>query len=436
MYAHPANICVPLGKNEWFITNPVYKTADILEPEIIQYINQKSSVKPDEDILEVLYNHGYMTEEPVSLPEIYRNMPSDAGSSIVFSIIVTYNCNLQCVYCYQRACENLREKKDILDTEKTTFLLDAIDRLKQRFLIFSPSQATFEITGGEPLLPSNSSVLEQLLHGLGNRALVSVTSNGYYLSEFVDLLSEYPITLKVTMDGVPAVHDQRKKTLANTGTYHRIVEGISKAREAGIPVVVKVNVDERNYDNLPSLADLFQTYGWVEDEGVTFGLAKMWTTSLYPVEWTFANYVENMCSYLEKYDLQDVFAFNPLGDHYFEEIISGKEPKTGTYNCRMDRRFSLRPDGSIFCCNRISQNPTGTFYPRFTIDEERMKVLQSRHIKNMPKCMQCKFALICRGGCPAESMERYQSLFHPMCMDYPRILKSYIPYLLRTRLRD
>lgn len=427
MYAHPANICVPLTDENWFITNPVHKTADILTTEVIDFLTGKEG-NPPEAVHEFLLEKGFVTEAPVSLPEVYKTLPPEATSTISFSIALTNKCNMQCVYCFQRAAPE--SVKATLTTEKISLLSSAIDVLKRKFLVFSPSHVTWELTGGEPLLPAHRPLVEELLDSLGYTT-VFITTNGTHLSEFVDVLSSHRTPLKVTLDGTPSVHDARKKTLSGEGTYHRIVEGIQKAREADIPVLVKVNIDPGNLDDLCRLVDHFTSYRWCEDEGITLALSRVRATSLYPSVWTAADYVEHLCAYLETHDLQNYFEISFPGYEYFKDLFSDKKVKTDIYKCRNDRMFFFSPDGLIYPCIRMTSYPVGTFHPVFSLDEEYVNVLKSRTIKAMPSCMTCRYALICAGGCPADSMAE-GSLFHPVCEDYPRILKTYIPYILKT----
>ena len=433
MYAHPANIYVQVTEKEWFITNPVHKTGDIVEAEVASYLTCPESANPGEDSLEKLYNQGYATEEPVSLPEVYRNLPPEKGAPVSFSVAVTYACDLQCAYCFQRADPHL-PKDACLDKEKISSLVSAVDALKRKFLVLFPSDYTVEFTGGEPLLPANRSIIEHLLDTF-RRDPILITTNGIHILDFAELLSGYRVRLKVTLDGTPSVHDGRKKTLSREGTYHKIVEGVEKACTAGIPVSVKVNIDPDNVKDLPHLVDQFRSYGWTDNEKITLGLARVRETLEYSSVWTTSEYVEHVCFYLEKYNLQEYFEIFFPGHQYFHDIILGEKPETSIYKCRTDRNYFFSPDGLIYVCIRMTQNPVGRFFPQFSVDEEQVTQLLSRNIKTMSKCLECPYALICGGGCPADSMKEHGHIFHPMCVDYSRILKAYIPYLLRTASR-
>ncbi len=432
MHTHPATIAVPLTDDEWFITNPVHKTADIISREAARYLESPESVPLDKNEIQQLCDRGYLTEERISLSEVYQTLSPKKGGPVSFAIACTYACNLQCVYCFQRADPTIRQAT--LDSDKIKMLAEAITTLKKNLLILSPLDYSIELTGGEPLLPANRSVVEQLLDVLRDEWIL-ITTNGFCVSDFVDLLSDYQVRLKITVDGPVSVHDERKKTLSGQGTYHRIVEGIKEARKAGIPVSVKVNIDQNNLETLSLLMDRFTSYGWTKDTGITFGLARVRATSSYSPVWTAAEFVEQMCSYLEKHNLQQYFEIFFPGYAYFQDIISGEDPETSIYKCRIDRTFFFSPDGTIHPCIRMSGSPVGTFFPQFFLDENEINRFMSRNITCMQKCSECRYALVCGGGCPADSREQYGSIFHPFCADYPRILKTYIPYLLRTRSR-
>ncbi len=436
MYAHPANIYVPVRREEWFITNPVHKTADMIPSDVGSYLSGEGAQRPDEEMLEVLHSRGYTTETSVSLPDIYNTMPPEPTSFVGFSIAVTYDCNLQCPYCIQRSGTSMHLKDTAtLTPRKVELLSDAIDILKKKYLILSSPDAINEFTGGEPLLPANRSLVESLLNILKNESIV-ITTNGTHVSDFVEVLAPYRVKLKITVDGTPSVHNERRKTSSNKGTYHQIIDGIQKARDAGIPTIVKANIDPSNINNLCRLIDKFRSYGWTEDTGITLGFSRVRATPHYPSVYTEAEYVERICSYLEKHNLQEYFEISFTGSKYFNNIISGEEPKTSMHRCRNDRTFFFSPDGLIYPCILMTSYPVGTFFPQFSLDEPQLNMLTSRTIRTLPQCMKCPYALLCGGGCPAESMNMYGSIFHPLCTDYPRILEVYIPYLLRNRSRE
>jgi uncharacterized protein len=433
MHAHPANIYVPLGESdeEWFITNPVHKVTDILPGEVVDYLLTGKSPSPPESTLEELFQSGYVTEEPLSLPDVYKGLPHEASSHISVSIAVTYTCNLQCAYCFQRHGSTMNTGA-VFDTDKVVLLSQAVEALKRKYLIFSPDHIHWELTGGEPLLLSNCSVVEQLLDLTGGKTKISITTNGTNIPEFVEVLSSRNVELRVTLDGIQSVHDRRRKKLSGHGTYSSIVKGIERAREAGIPVTVKVNVDRENVDELDQLSDQLSSLGWNEDRGVTLGLARVRATPTYIHAWTEAEFVEHMCPYLENHNLQNHFEVLFPGSRYFTDIIKGREPKVKMRRCRIDRTFFFSPDGMIFPCILLGTYPVGTFFPSFSLDQNKVAVMERRTITEMSKCLQCTYALICGGGCPADSIKHYNSISHCVCTDYPRILKTYIPYLLRS----
>ena len=434
MYEHPANIYVPVTKKKWFITNPVHKTADMVSTHVIEFLTGKDALYPDEGTQEVLYNKGFATDTQRSLADVYRTIPPEPNAEIAVGIALTYACNLQCIYCFQREVYNMC--RGSLDAGKVEQVVHAIDALKKRFLVFSSRDMVIELTGGEPLLPASQKTIEELLESLAHENRVIITTNGTHVADCVDILSSYPVKLKVTIDGPPTVHNRRRNTKTNQGSYHDIVKGIEKARKAGVPVAIKVTIDPGNADSLCDLVDYFNRYGWTEDNTITVGLGRVGKTPHYTSVWTEAEYVEYMCRYLEKHHLTAYFdtVFPRL--NYFTDVISGKEPKTSIYRCRIDRSFFFSPDGKIYPCIVMDKYCIGQFSPEVSLYEDQIEPLTSRTIHCIPMCQQCRYALVCGGGCAAESLEQYKSLYHPVCEDYPRILKTYIPYLLRNLPED
>ena len=432
MYAHPANIYIPLGDDSahWFLTNPVYKTADIVSWKIVHTLQRESGALSSANIPEELYRRGYVTEPPVSLAEVYPTIPDESSSNILISVAVTYECNLRCTYCFQNHTSSQHSHR--FDSEKISLLSQAIDILKRKYVVFSPSHIHWELTGGEPLLPANRSAVEGLLEVAGHASPIFITTNGTSIPEYTALLSSYPVRLRITLDGIPAVHDTRRISASGQGTCQKIIEGIESAREAGIPITVKINLDPQNLTLLDKGFEMMERYGWIDDPDVSLGLARVRATPTYDSVWTESAFVTHICSYLEEHHLQKYVDVLFTGSRYFKDIIEGKEPKVRIRRCRIDKNFFFNPDGLIFPCILLESYPVGTFYPSFSLDEGKMISLKNRVITTLSQCRQCRYALICGGGCPADSLERYGTLFRHACIDYPHILKNYIPYLLKS----
>lgn len=85
--------------------------------------------------------------------------------------------------------------------------------------------------------------------------------------------------------------------------------------------------------------------------------------------------------------------------------------------------------GNIYPCNNVVGHPRhaiGRFWPVFEWDEQERKRWHQRSIDNMPECLQCKYALLCGGGCLYGALVDNGNLYAPHCDDFPNTFKALI----------
>jgi uncharacterized protein len=55
---------------------------------------------------------------------------------------------------------------------------------------------------------------------------------------------------------------------------------------------------------------------------------------------------------------------------------------------------------------------------------------------HMEKCKDCKFILLCGGGCPAESLEKAGNINCPSCNGIEQTLKVYVSHIKDKLMSD
>ncbi len=176
-------------------------------------------------------------------------------------VVPTFGCNLRCVYCYQEPF--VSTAGGLISPETIPALFAYIDR----FHGDETPRPYLTLFGGEPLVDAAASHdrIERIVGAAEERALrVAVVTNGYAILEYLPVLSRPAIReVQVTLDGPPAMHDQRRPLASGAGTFDRIARGIDTLVAAGIPVNLRVVVDRENLAALPELAALAEQRGWL-----------------------------------------------------------------------------------------------------------------------------------------------------------------------------
>jgi len=176
-----------------------------------------------------------------------RNI-ADKENTRVMTFIMTYDCNFRCPYCFE---EHARFKEEVITRDLIDAALDLTNESLELIGLF----------GGEPLLPKTKSAIEHLISKVPDKKF-EIFTNGYYLEEFSELLSTVEIfRITVTLDGNEETHNSRRFLEGGGSTYQKILNGISACLCRGIPIRIRVNVDQDNLDEAylqqEHLLDLF-----------------------------------------------------------------------------------------------------------------------------------------------------------------------------------
>lgn len=145
-------------------------------------------------------------------------------------ISVTNRCNLRCVYCMPPGGIQLKSHSEILD-------YDEIYRLTNIFSELGVNK--IRLTGGEPLVRKDLEVLIKNISSINNIKTIGMTTNGYYLSQKIELLKNSGLThLNISLD---SLKPNRFKEITLRDGFDKVMEGIYSALDAGFNPL-KLNV--------------------------------------------------------------------------------------------------------------------------------------------------------------------------------------------------
>lgn len=158
------------------------------------------------------------------------------------SLELTYNCNLNCFYCY-----NNREKQGIpLSLTQYRSLLEDLARMQTLFLM---------LTGGEPMVHPHFFEIGRMCRDLG--FVVRIRTNGYTLSpRNIDrMVNEVdPYVVDVTLHGACAeVHDRQTCV---RGSFDRLIQNLRHARSAGLRCSMVVTPTSWNQHQIEAMISL------------------------------------------------------------------------------------------------------------------------------------------------------------------------------------
>jgi cyclic pyranopterin phosphate synthase len=145
-------------------------------------------------------------------------------------ISVTDRCNFRCMYCMPAHGMVWLEKEKILSFEE-------ISRLAKIFSGLGVSK--IRLTGGEPLMRKELHVLVRMLASVGGVRDISLTTNGYFLEEQVEMLSDAGLNrINVSLDSLKR---DSFAEITRRSYYEKVMRGIALAARTRLSPI-KLNV--------------------------------------------------------------------------------------------------------------------------------------------------------------------------------------------------
>jgi uncharacterized protein len=344
------------------------------------------------EILDVLCNNGFLIKDSkneIADLKVRNRIGRYYVNSLGLTITPTLECNFSCNYCFEKP----------IRTSMTQKVMDAvydfvISRLKDK--------KAFGITwyGGEPLLAldtigSLSTRFMRLSDAMGIEYSADIISNGYLMTkETAKMLTEqFAVTnWQVTIDGPKDVHDKRRILKNGSGTFDTILYNLKESVDCFRHVILRVNVDIRNWDQVPDLLDILEKEGLKNKVMVTVTKVEPFTDRCRKIE-EFCLLKGDFAKHLVK--LSELAA-----QKGFDITVS---PKIYSNYCTADCMDSFVIDafGNIAKC----WNSVGRNHERIgTVFQEKLNDLYVQWLAYDPferkECLACKFMPICMGGCP------------------------------------
>jgi len=340
------------------------------------------------------------------------------------TVAPTLECNFKCEYCFEKV------KRESMTKE----VEEAIIKMVEEKIATARG---FSVTwfGGEPLLRMD--VIERLSRAFkklceANKVAFSpqsIITNGYLLTgENARRLKDLNITkAQITIDGPPELHDKRRKLKNGKSTFARIIENIRESKDI-MSIVVRVNVDEDNYNHLDRLYNLFDENGFTGKVPLYLGRVVSSTNACADVSsrcFSIKDFSNIVLASIKKDFKVKPYTQYPNLTHF------------GVCGADKYNSYVVTPAGILFKC-----------WNETSFDEEKSvgnllnKKMEPIHIRNLTrylnwdpfsikKCVNCKFLPICGGGCPYFSLNSMDScttwkyhLKEMLKLRYNEIIKS------------
>ncbi|GEM_PF-4757661 len=435
MYVSKYNLFIDLGEypDLSIIQNIFHGQSTVVPKSLADYLKNAApsgdlSDLPDA-MLSLLKKKGFIydvkKDEDKQIETIYsqfRKTLPKANPSRQYQLILTYDCNLRCIYCFQKKIRKTTDNAVISETQLKD-IFDIIltkeraneEEIKQKEL---PTRVPLiSIAGGEPLLdtPESKKTISNIIHfAKQNNFHYSITTNGVFLDKYIPIFKSagyYPRDIQVTIDGTKEYHDRRRIGVGGAGSFDSIVQSIDSILEEGMHISLRINVDEMNTSSINKIADYILAKQWTGYDEFSAYLAPVTDHSSVNKNYKWlkqdAGLIrEIMRMFAERPELESIFTMkNFRGFQYVKRIVEKKEKAVPTiWRCEaVLGQLVFDPQGDLYTCFEGAGNESariGTYSPSYEIDAQRDREWKSLNAIENKYCRRCSYRFVCSGGCP------------------------------------
>ena len=434
-----------LNEDNTLLINTLTNAIDVVDNKLMHFINKV--IKNEEEISKInkeeydkLKQRGYIFDSQddekkllKKYQKIRKKVLKNTTNINYWTICPSMECNLNCPYCYEDNDQHKSHK--VLSEKHLDVIFDFILHKKMgnpRIMIF----------GGEPLLKTNYKIIEKILKfGQMNNFQIVITTNGTTLNdEYLNLLSDYKENLQVqiTLDGNKEEHNKKRIFKNGQGTFDIICNNVNYLLKMKVPVSIRINIDKNNIKNLENLKNLFTKQRWNQNDNFVAYVA--------PVR----IYTKNEIA-IDDSEMLDIIMKNKWYDHtfikrldssVFDSLFSffNSSRKSSTVKlwqmsyCAATEgtHYCFAPNGIITTCLRgigRKEYMIGEFDEKsVSIDKNKLDMWKNRSPFEMKKCKDCKFILLCGGGCAKSSIMKHEDINCGVCNDIEKTLEVYVKY--------
>jgi 7-carboxy-7-deazaguanine synthase len=174
----------------------------------------------------------------------------------LLNIVLTFDCNMNCVYCVARDFDECLKK----DLEVSKELINAINS--------SPFN-TIVITGGEPMLKQDA--LKELISGITHKNII-IDTNGTTMpnSNLIEIIRKKNIQVRVSLDSSDSTTEIKFRKITSNNmdnylAYCKKVKNIMQYEKSGIDIAVQsvlFKVNESAILELPPVLQYMKIKNW------------------------------------------------------------------------------------------------------------------------------------------------------------------------------
>lgn len=354
----------------------------------------------------------------------FEHLPYDSEKDTTYplinpTIVLSYDCNLQCTYCYQKDIKKIAGHMTKKHIDNIDLFYDVLCSHYQR----EKKYGSITITGGEPCMPQNRSVLNYILNKLKSEK-VYIQTNGVNLLDFVDDFYGYNVEFQISLDGTQKTHERHRISKTSQSTYEITLNSIKTALDKGFHITIASLFFVDALEEYPAFYDLLESLGWPNSKNLK---VKFSSESYHGADEINSDYAHKIIdAFIKLKGMDKRTEYIGIGGlipglsnfiHEYQKYMRGDFIQKA-YRCDVIRGISyvFSPTGSIYLCASSPEAcKMGSYYPDLNINKNHIDRLLERSTLKMTKCNECIYKTICRGGCVVSVLETGFDMSEPFC---------------------
>lgn len=397
--------------NEYAILNPISGNFDIMdEKEYSMLKSLEISTIKNNDFSSYLLERGYAYEnqeaQEEAIDKAHKAFSKEVeDSQIQLMLVPTYGCNFACTYCFQHGIDG----RPSLISKET---VDAFFEYAHSNFSSNSHKPFITLFGGEPLV--NSKAQREIISYIIDKCVekdyeIAAVTNGYDLIDYIDILKKARVKeIQITLDGSRDIHDSRRATANKKGTFDRIITGMEAAINEKMPINLRSVVDSENIADLVNLAEFLDKKGWLDlppelfktQLGRNYELFECYAKPQHLMtqaelwgEFSLSSRKHPVLAKFHRPDFKGIRHLVDTGEMYMASFDTCPA-------CKTEWVFDLYGEiyGCTASCGR-EEYSLGTYWPAVNPNKEAIETWQKRDVRTINKCLDCKYNVICGGGC-------------------------------------
>ena len=345
---------------------------------------------------------------------------------------LTTACNLNCVYC--------SEGDQSVATLPQEIFFKLVDDLPALLEQSGSEDAEFLFHGGEPLLYGRERLqtlidcAKENLRDFDVRFLMQ-TNATLIDDDWIKFFAENEISVGVSLDGYPELHDKNRRTKNDEPTAEKILVAVQKMREAGLSIGTLMVF------NSPEDVDADKLFDFIQEHELHTKIHSVVPCGRAadvknPAE-VYGAWVELMKKLFAKSLARDrADVIEPL-DEIADAILGIAPIRECSFNGTCGKNFvSVYPDGEVGFCGRdnLARHLTyGNLRERTLLElfdsANAQKIRARQDYLTAHDCKNCSDWELCHGGCAFEAINFFGTLEakYPNCAGR----KNFVDWLRR-----